>query len=91
MSNNKRKNKHIDNARRIWEKEQLQAATAAEALDKAIAVVEQYKGELTDAQYADVTAKFDEQREQIAEFLLKSRDKFVKKMAGFNLDVLKED
>jgi acyl-CoA reductase-like NAD-dependent aldehyde dehydrogenase len=76
----KKRNKYIENAELKFQKEQLQAATAAEQLDKSIAVVEQYKEELTELQYADVMKKFEEQRTEIEKFLVTARDKYAKKL-----------
>jgi acyl-CoA reductase-like NAD-dependent aldehyde dehydrogenase len=76
----KKLNKYIENAELKFQKEQLQAATAAEQLDKSIAVVEQYKEELTELQYSDVMKKFEEQRTEIAKFLITARDRYVKKL-----------
>ena len=80
MSNNKKLNKRIANADLKFQKEQLQAAQAAEALSKAVAVVEQYKGELTDDQYVEVMTRFTEQKEEIQKFLILARDKYVLKL-----------
>jgi hypothetical protein len=80
MSNDKRKTKWIANAEAKFQKEQLQAATAAEQLTKAVAVVEQYREELTDLQYKEVMERFEEQKKEIEQFLLKARDKYAKKL-----------
>lgn len=78
--NNKKVNKRLANADAKFQKEQLQAATAAEQLTKAMAVVEQYRDELTDAQYADVMNRFEAQKQEIEKFLTKARDKYVAKL-----------
>ena len=80
MANEKKLEKYILNADKKFEKEQLQAAVAAESLSKSIAVIEQYKHELTDLQYEDVMKKFEEQKKGIEEFLLSARDKYVLKL-----------
>jgi hypothetical protein len=80
MSNDKRKTKWIANAEAKFQKEQLQAATAAEQLTKAVAVVEQYREELTDLQYKEVMERFEQQKKEIEQFLLKARDKYAKKL-----------
>lgn len=72
--------KYLANADKKFQKEQLQAASAAEMLNKAIATVEQYRAELTDEQYADVMAKFEQQKVELEAFLLKARDKYVTKL-----------
>lgn len=78
--NDKKTLKRIANAEEKFQKEQLQAASAAEQLTKAMAVVEQYREELTDLQYEEVMARFDEQKKEIEQFLLKARDKYAKKL-----------
>ena len=91
MENEKKTNKYIAHATKQWEKAQVQAAGAAEALSKAIAVVEEYKHELTPLQYADVSFKFDEQKKELEKFLLQARDTYVAKMESFGLEPLTED
>jgi acyl-CoA reductase-like NAD-dependent aldehyde dehydrogenase len=80
--NEKKINKYIENAELKFQKEQLQAATAAEQLSKSIAVVEQYKDELTDLQYSDVMKKFEEQRKELEKFLVTARDRYVSKLTA---------
>jgi len=80
MSNNKRTLKRIANAEAKFQKEQLQAAVAAEQLSKAMAVVQEYRHELTDAQYQDVMYKFEAQKNEIEKFLTKARDKYAVKL-----------
>lgn len=78
--NEKKIKKYIENAELKFQKEQLQAATAAEQLSKSIAVVEQYKEELTELQYSDVMKKFEEQRTELEKFLVTARDRYAKKL-----------
>lgn len=78
--NDKKRLKFIANSEEKFQKEQLQAATAAEQLSKAVAVVEQYREELTDLQYEEVMARFEEQKKEIEQFLLKARDKYAQKL-----------
>lgn len=80
MSNQKKIQKRIENADLKFQKEQLQIAAAAETLSKAIAVVEEYKSELTDDQYVEIMTKFDERKSEIEEILIKARDKYVAKL-----------
>jgi hypothetical protein len=88
MSNLKKKNKRVAHATMVWERDQLKIATAAEALTKAVAVVEQYRDELTDEQYTDVMAKFELQKEELQKFATKARDKYAKKMAELNVEAV---
>lgn len=86
---------HIENkvkkATQKWEKAQLKAAMAAEALSKAMAVVEAHKADLTPLQYADVSFKFDEQKKELEKFLLGERDKYVTAMDALGLEPLTEE
>lgn len=81
----------VKKATKKWEEAQLQAAGAAEALSKAIAVVEAYKDELTPLQYADVQFKFDAQKKELEKFLLDARDKYVDAMDKLGLEPLTEE
>lgn len=78
--NEKKTEKYLMNAELKFQEEQLQAAQAAEALDKAMAVIEEFKAELTIEQYAEALGRFEEQREEIAAFVLKARDKYAAKL-----------
>lgn len=86
MSNWKKKAKNKAHAEMVWEREQLQAATAAEQLDKAVAAVEQYKDELTPEQITDVYTMVEMRKGELKDFLLKARDKYVTKMREMGLD-----
>ena len=88
MSNQTRINKRIENAELKFQEEQIQAAQAAEAITKAIAVVEEYRSELTDEQYSDVMARFEEQKQGITDFLLKARDKYANKLIALGNPVV---
>jgi bacterioferritin (cytochrome b1) len=78
--NDKKILKRIANAEAKFQKEQLQAANAAEQLTKAVAVVEQYRDELSTQQYAEVMERFEEQKKELEQFLLKARDKYAAKL-----------
>jgi hypothetical protein len=86
MSNYKKKAKTIAHATMVWEREQLQAATAAEQLTKAVAAVEQYKDELTQAQIDDVHKHVEERQADLKEFLTKARNKYVSKLAEYGIE-----
>lgn len=88
MSNETRNNKRIANADIKFQKEQLQAAQAAEQLSKAIAVVEQYRDELTTAQYAEVMGRFEEQKQEISDYLLKARNNYASKLIALGNPVI---
>jgi hypothetical protein len=57
-----------------------------EQVDKALATVEQYKDELTDAQIQDVLEHAKERRADIEDFILKAKLKFVNKLAPLGVE-----
>lgn len=78
--NSKKLNKRLAHAEFVFQREQLKAATMNEQLDKAFAVVEQHKDELSDEAYKQVLANVETRREEIKEFLLKATEKYAKKL-----------
>ena len=82
----KKKAKNVAHATMVWEREQLQAATAAEQLTKALAAVEFYKDELTESEISSVYAKVEAQRGEIKDFLVAARDKYVTKLAELGVE-----
>jgi hypothetical protein len=82
----KKKAKNVAHATMVWEREQLQAATAAEQLTKALAAVEHYKDELTESEINSVYAKVEAQRGEIKDFLVRARDKYVSKLAEYGVE-----
>lgn len=89
--NEKKRDKRLAHATAKWEKEQLQAAVAAEQIDKALAVIMQYKDELTENQLEDVLEQTRQKKEEIEKFLIKARNKYADKLDELNLEaVIKE-
>lgn len=86
MSNTKKKAKHAAHAAMVWERDQLQIALAAEKIDKAMAVVEQYGDELTEEQKAEIVAVAQQRSEDVRAFAMKARDKYIAKMADLGLE-----
>jgi hypothetical protein len=86
----KKKDKRLAHATMVWERAQLQAATAAEQIDKAVAAVEQYKDELTPQAIEDVRNQVEAQRKAIEGFLLAERDKYAKKLDELSLEAVVE-
>ncbi len=86
----KKRDKRLAHATMVWERAQLQAATAAEQIDKAVAAVEQYKDELTPQAIADVHAQVEVQRESIKAFLIAERDKYAKKLDELKVEAVIE-
>lgn len=86
MSNEKKKSKDVAHAVMVWEREQLQAATAAEQLTKALAAVEFYKEELTESEINSIYAKVEAQRGEIKDFLVNARNKYVTKLAEHGVE-----
>jgi hypothetical protein len=87
----KKKDKRIAHAEMVWERDQVQAATAMQQIDKAQAVIEFNKGELTEEQLTEVYAAIETRREEVKAFLLTARDKYVTKMDEYNLEVVIAD
>jgi hypothetical protein len=84
----KKKDKNLAHATSVWEKEQLQAAMAAEQIDKALAVIMEFKDELTEEQLAEVLEQTRLKKEELANFLLAARDKYAKKLDELNLEAV---
>ncbi|CAB4137054.1 hypothetical protein UFOVP325_8 [uncultured Caudovirales phage] len=78
--NNKKINKSLAHAEMTFQKEQLKAAMMQEQLDKAIAIIDQHKQELTDAEYANAQKNLEQRRAEVKDFLLKATEKYAKKL-----------
>lgn len=87
----KKRDKRLAHATAKWEKEQLQAAVAAEQIDKALAVIMEYKDELTELQLNDVLEQTRKKKAEIEEFLLKARNKYANKLDDLNLEAVIEE
>jgi hypothetical protein len=77
----KRKDKRIQHATYVWEREQIQAAAALETLTKALEIIKRHEADLTPDQLLDVNTQADQQKEDIKEFLLKAKTKYENKLA----------
>jgi hypothetical protein len=77
----KRKDKRIEHATYVWEREQIQAAAAQSQLDKAVETIERHKADLTEAQKKEVDDQAASQRQAIKDFLLKAKQKYENKLA----------
>jgi hypothetical protein len=86
--NNKKKNKRLAHANMVWERSQLKAAVAAEQIDKAVAAVEQYSGELTEEQILQIKAQVELQRKEIESFLIKERNKYAAKLDELKIEAV---
>ena len=84
----KKKDKRLANATAKWEKEQLQAALAAEQIDKALAVILEYKDELTEEQLNEVLEQTRVKKSEIEDFLIKARNKYAEKLDELNLEAV---
>lgn len=82
----KKKAKTVAHATMVWEREQIKAAMMVEQVDKAVAIVEQHKNELSDKEIEDVYAHVQERRKDIEDFVLKSKQKYVEKLAAFGIE-----
>lgn len=86
--NEKKKDKQLSNATAKWEKEQLQAAMAAEQIDKAVATIMEYKDELTDKQLEEVLEQTRIKKTELEEFLMNARNKYAAKLDELNLEAV---
>lgn len=84
----KKKDKRIAHAEMIWERDQVQAATAMQQIDKSQAIIDFNKDELTETQLNEIYAAIDARREEVKAFLLSSRDKYAAKLAEYNLEAV---
>lgn len=84
----KKKDKRIAHAEMVWEREQVQAATAMQQIDKSQAIIEFNKGELTEEQLTEVYAAIETRREEVKAFLLAARDKYATKLDEYNLEAV---
>lgn len=87
----KKKDKRLAHATMVWEREQVQAAIAAETIDKALAVVMQYKDELTDEQVSEVLEQTRQKKAELEAFLMKARDKYATKLDELQLEAVVQD
>jgi hypothetical protein len=87
----KKKDKRLAHAQMVWEREQLQAAVAAEQIDKAVAVIMQYKDELTEEQLEEVLSQTRSKKSELEEFLLKARNKYAVKLDELNVEAVIHD
>lgn len=87
----KKKDKRLAHATMVWEREQIQAAAAAEAIDKALAVIMQYKDELTEEQALEVLEQTRVKKAELEEFLISARNKYAAKLDELNLEAVIKD
>ena len=87
----KKKDKRIAHAEMIWERDQVQAATVMQQIDKSQAIIEFNEGELTKEQLDAVYGAIATRRQEVREFLMAARDKYVAKMEEYNLEVVIAD
>jgi acyl-CoA reductase-like NAD-dependent aldehyde dehydrogenase len=78
--NNKKINKSLAHAEMTFQKEQLKAAMMQEQLDKAIAIIDQHKQELSETEYADAQKNLEQRRAEVKDFLIKATEKYAKKL-----------
>ena len=76
----KKTKKNAAYAKMLWDKAQLRTATASEQLDKSMAVILQYKEEVSPEALQDALVQVEKQREDIKTYLLNERDKFAAKI-----------
>jgi hypothetical protein len=76
----KKREKYLLNAETKFQKEQLRAAALMEQIDKAVAIIELNKDELTKEQLDEIYGAIAVRRQEVSEFLIAARDKFVLKL-----------
>ena len=87
----KKKDKRLAHATAVWEREQVSAAMAAEQIDKALAVIMQYKDELTDEQLEGILEQSRQKKAEVEQYLMAARDKYAKKLEELNLEAVVYD
>jgi hypothetical protein len=75
----KKKEKDLEHATATWEKQQVQAAALLAEIEKAAAVIDGHRAELTDEQYLDLAEKMDDRRAEVKTWLLKCTNVYVLK------------
>jgi hypothetical protein len=76
----RRLRKSIAHAEMVWEREQLQAATAKEAIDIAFELVKANADDIEADKMVLIEAEVATRNKDIEEFLLKARDKYLAKI-----------
>ena len=78
--NEKKRIKNLEHAEYIYQKDQLKAAMMQEQIDKAMAVVQQFKDELASDVYEQAFANVEARRAEVKEFLMKSTARYAEKL-----------
>lgn len=87
----KKRDKRLAHAQMIWEREQLQAAQASQAIDQALEIMMKFKDELTEEQIEEALDQTRIKKAEIEKFILKARDKFATKLDDLNLEAVIHD
>ena len=82
MSNtqDKRKQRKIEQAEFLWQQAQLRAALAKTELDLAIVTFKDAMGELTEEQVKDTELKAQEQYQRLEGFLMTEKEKYLERL-----------
>jgi hypothetical protein len=86
----KKKEKDLEHATALWEKEQVQAAALLAEVEKSAAVIDGHRAELTDEQYLDLAEKMDQRRDEIKAWLMERLNVYVTKCRSLGVDPLLE-
>lgn len=78
--NDKKLSKNLAHADYVFEREQVTAAAAAEALSKSMAVIELHKDELSEGEIKSIEDAIANRKAEIEEYLLNARNKYVAKL-----------
>ena len=76
----KRKQRKIEQAEFLWQQAQLRAALAKTELDLAIVTFKDAMGELTEEQVKDTELKAQEQYQRLEGFLMTEKEKYLERL-----------
>jgi hypothetical protein len=78
--NEKKRIKNLEHAEYIYQKDQLKAAMMQEQVDKALAIIDQFKSELTAEEFEKAMKQADERANDIKVFLMEATARYAEKL-----------
>jgi len=81
----KRKKRAVEHAKFLWERAQLQAASAQKNLDGAVETFKIFKGEMPEDQVKATEQQIAEQQEIIKDFLMAAHSAYIERMQEADL------
>lgn len=76
----KRKQRQLEQAEFLWERAQITAAVAKEQLDLAVKTFKDLAGELTEEQVKETEGKTQEQYQRLEEFLMTEKERYLERL-----------